>query len=87
MDLFYNRNMSEKPILKISVDDIEYYASQLSELIRLYQKHIYIPDEESQKIVSELEYLATLLVNREYASLITNANELITNDLDETVPF
>lgn len=91
MDIQY----SSQKIFPLYEEDIEYYAHQLQMLVYFYRKHIYIKNEKQLKAIEELEYYATQLVNKNYAAVITNANEIISRespdshvkDLPPWVPF
>lgn len=72
---------------QIYEDDLQFYGSQLLALVQTYRKHIYIPDDEIEKILNELEYYAMQIVNKQYQNIITNAHELITTDPDAGIPF
>ena len=71
--------------MKLYVSDIDFYARQLLELVTVYRKHIYLQEDRDVKILNELEYYARQLMNRQYDSLITNANEIIS--YQDELPF
>lgn len=85
MDIYHNKDVKNKPIMKLYVSDIDFYARQLLELVTVYRKHIYLQEDRDVKILNELEYYARQLMNRQYDSLITNANEIIS--YQDELPF
>ena len=86
MDIYHDTKAKNHVVMKLYVDDIDFYARQLFELVTVYRKHIYLETDKEVDVLNQLEYYARLLMNRQYDSLIMNANEIITNDTNE-VPF
>lgn len=81
MDIITNqKEIAYQSKSKIYVEDLDEYGHGLWNLIQMYRKHIFVNDDETEKILQELEYYAIQLINRQYQNLIMHSEEIVVKD-------
>lgn len=84
MDITLNKKEADyQRQAKLYIEDLDDYGENLMTLIQMYRRHIFVSDLDTEKILQELEYYATQIINRNYDALIMHADELIMHDPSE----
>ena len=83
MEILSNKKEIEyRQHVTIYEEDLKEYGDGLMKLVKMYRKHIFVNDSDTEKILQQLEYYATQFKNRQYQNLIMNAHEIIKPDPD-----
>ncbi len=75
-------------IPKVSLGSIKFLTKQLEEFINLYEKKIYITNDEDKKRLEDLKRILLILKSERYDQLINNPGRIIdySDDNEEYLP-
>ena len=70
-------------IEKVSLGSVRFLATQLDELVTLYEKKILLKTPEQKQALEQLKIISKLLINEQYDQVITDPGYVIDFDNDE----
>lgn len=75
---------------KISEKELHYLALSIKRFVATYLKHIYVKDMNHMEILRRLDYIATLILSKQYYELFESPNDLeydLNGEIDDDLPW